>query len=69
MYPQSHKTEKMEQEYNESRVLTSRLGCGGGLHTPQSFPESIYSRFTGVDEKKRKRKGPWTSEFFIMISQ
>lgn len=42
----------------ESRVLTSRLGCGGGLHTPQSFPESIYSRFTGVDEKKRKHKGP-----------
>lgn len=35
-----------------SRILTSGLGCGGGSHAVGSFPESIYSKFTGTHEKK-----------------
>lgn len=52
----------------KSNILTSQCGCGGGLHPPRSFPESIYSPFTGVDEKKRKPKILWTSGFFISLS-
>lgn len=49
----------------KSSILTSQRGYGGGLHTPRSFPESIYSRFTGVDGKKREPKVLWTCGFFL----
>lgn len=45
----------------KSRVLTSRRGYGGGL---RSLPESIYSRFAGVDEKKESIKFYGLLDFF-----
>lgn len=55
-------------EYKSS-VLTSRRGYGGGLQTPRSLPESIYSGFTGVDEKKESIKFYGLLDFCIMISR
>lgn len=50
-YPQSHKMEGMERNVNPA-FSHPQSGYGRGLHTPRSFPESIYSRFAGADEKK-----------------
>lgn len=50
----------------ESRVPNSRRGYGGGLHPPWSLPDSIYSRFTGVDEKKESIKFYGLLDFFLL---